>query len=155
MKTWIQNHLTEIILILAFLALVFVIAAVFQHTAPAAAGAEPSTLHPQISTLLSALEQVESAGNPDAIGDHGRSLGPLQITRPYWLDAGMPGHYDQVRDPRYARLTVIRYWRRYCPQALACADLQTLARTHNGGPNGPRKRATLNYWRRVQAAMHR
>ncbi len=37
--------------------------------------------------------------------------------------------------------------------ALAAADLETLARCHNGGPRGPTKRATEQYWLKVKENM--
>ncbi len=48
---------------------------------------------------------------------------------------------------------MVRYWRRYCPRALAQGDWQTLARVHNGGPRGHRKPATHAYWSKVRRAM--
>ena len=40
-----------------------------------------------LDLLLDAVGQVESGGNPHAVGDGGRSLGPYQITSAYWADA--------------------------------------------------------------------
>ena len=34
-----------------------------------------------------AIKQVESSGNENAVGDNGRSIGPLQIQRSYYNDA--------------------------------------------------------------------
>lgn len=98
---------------------------------------------------------MESGNNPDAVGDGGASLGPLQIMRGYWADSRTPGQYEQVRDRQYAERVCVGYWRRYCPQALAAGDWETLARTHNGGPKGATKTATLVYWRRVEAELNR
>lgn len=113
--------------------------------------------HPTLERLLDALEQVESGGEPDrgrdAAGDGGRSLGPLQIQRAYWLDAGVEGRYEDCREPEYARRVVIAYWRRWCPKALEQLDARTLARVHNGGPRGDRKDSTLAYWRRVRQEL--
>lgn len=106
-----------------------------------------------VERLLDAMEWVESNGNPAAVGDGGRSIGPLQIQRAYWSDAGVPGRYDQVRDRAYARRVVRAWWRRHCPAALAAGDLERLARCHNGGPAGHRKPATRAYWGKVRAAM--
>jgi len=38
----------------------------------------------------------------------------------------------------------------YAPKAVKTLDFQTLARIHNGGPNGHNKQVTLNYWLRVK-----
>lgn len=112
---------------------------------------------PTLDDFLCALRKVETGGQPnggrDALGDGGRSLGPLQIGRAYHADARITGQYDQVRDYAYACRVAVSYWRRYCPAALAAGDWETLARTHNGGPCGPSKQATVGYWRKVRAAM--
>lgn len=107
-----------------------------------------------VSDLLDAMQQVESGSRTavwsSVIGDAGRSLGPLQIQRSYWKDAGLPGRYDQVQGREYARRVAIAYWRRYSPGALARGDLQRLARIHNGGPAGWRYPATWSYWMKVK-----
>ena len=103
--------------------------------------------------LLDAIRQVETGGESDpanAVGDGGRSLGPYQITRAYWRDSGVPGQYQWVRNKAYAERVMIAYWQRHCPSALARHDWQTLARVHNGGPNGPWEWRTISYWRRAR-----
>ena len=112
-----------------------------------------------LNCLLAAIRQVESKGDDNAVGDGGDSIGPYQIQLPYWTDGG--GDAGRYRlDAWFAdRCTpiILGYWRRYCPRALAGGDLQTLARTHNGGPKWhatPKRRAaTAEYWRKVRAAM--
>jgi len=116
-------------------------------TAPAAS---------DLRQLLDAIRQVETGGKADpanAVGDGGRSLGPYQITRAYWRDSGVPGKYQQVRSKAYAERVMTAYWKRYCPTALARGDWQTLARVHNGGPNGRSEQRTSSYWRRVREQM--
>lgn len=103
-----------------------------------------------------ALRTVETGGHPDparAVGDNGRSIGPYQISRAYWLDSRVPGKWTDVRDRRYAERVIAAYMRRYCPIAWSRRDWQTLSRIHNGGPAGYRRRATLGYWSRVQRSM--
>jgi len=107
--------------------------------------------------LLDAIRHVETGGERnggrDAIGDNGRSIGPYQIGRAYWLDSRVPGSWDDCRDTAYAERVMAAYWARYCPAALSANDMETLARVHNGGPSGHRKQATTGYWRKVKAAM--
>jgi hypothetical protein len=103
----------------------------------------------ELRPLLDSIRQVESGGDPTKVGDGGRSIGAYQIQWAYWKDSGVPGRYEQVRDPRYAERVMLAYWQRYCPESLARKDYQTLARVHNGGPTGTRKSATLPYWRKV------
>ena len=101
-----------------------------------------------------ALHQVETSGRHGAIlGDNGRSLGPLQISRAYHADSRVAGSYEQVTDLAYARRVATAYLKRYAPQAWAQGDIETLARVHNGGPAGARKPATLPYAEKVRRAM--
>jgi len=102
-----------------------------------------------IELLLSAMVIVESGGNPNAVGDGGKSIGPLQIQYAYWKDSGVGGEYKQCKDLEYAKRVVRAYWKRYCPKALKQGDLQTLARVHNGGPRGHKIKATRVYWSKV------
>jgi hypothetical protein len=100
-----------------------------------------------------ALHQVETSGRHGAIlGDNGRSLGPLQISRAYHADSRVAGSYEQVTDLAYARRVATAYLKRYAPQAWAQGDVETLARVHNGGPAGARKQATLPYADKVRRA---
>lgn len=101
------------------------------------------------------LSDVESGGNDQAVGDGGRSLGRYQIGRLYWQDAGSPGVYNDVTDPAFAESVMLAYWRRWCPDALAALDYETLARVHNGGPRGSSKQSTLPYWRKVQERLQK
>jgi hypothetical protein len=101
-----------------------------------------------------ALHQVETSGRHGAIlGDNGKSLGPLQISRAYWKDARVGGSYEQVTDLAYARRVATAYLQRYAPAAWEAGDVETLARIHNGGPSGHRKAATLGYAEKVRRAM--
>jgi hypothetical protein len=98
-----------------------------------------------------ALHLVETSGRHGPIlGDNGRSLGPLQISRAYFTDSRVGGTYEQVTDLGFARKVVTAYLQRYAPKAWAAGDVVTLARIHNGGPAGARKAATVNYGAKVQ-----
>jgi len=104
--------------------------------------------------FIVAIHQVETGGRLGAmVGDNGRSLGPLQISRKYWEDSGVPGAYQNVTNLAYATRVVTAYLKRHAAAAFASGDLERLARVHNGGPQAHRKKSTLGYWRRVQAAM--
>jgi len=109
------------------------------------------------SEFLAALRQVETGSEPnggrDSVGDSGRSKGPYQIGLAYFKDSGVAGTWDDVRDRAFAERVMFAYWKRYCPAALASNDFETLARTHNGGPKGAARNATLGYWRKVSALL--
>jgi len=97
-----------------------------------------------------ALHLVETSGRQGPIlGDNGRSLGPLQISRAYLTDSRVGGTYEQVVDLGFARKVVTAYLKRYAPQAWAAGDVVTLARIHNGGVNGAKKTATIKYGEKV------
>jgi hypothetical protein len=97
-----------------------------------------------------ALHLVETSGRQGPIlGDNGRSLGPLQISRAYFTDSRVAGTYEHVVDLPFARRVVSAYLQRYAPKAWAAGDVETLARIHNGGPRGDRKQATINYGKKV------
>ena len=97
-----------------------------------------------------ALHLVETSGRQGPIlGDNGRSLGPLQISRAYFTDSRVGGTYEQVTDLGFARRVVSAYLQRYAPKAWAAGDVVTLARIHNGGPAGANKAATVNYGAKV------
>lgn len=101
-----------------------------------------------------ALHHVETSGRLGPIkGDDGAAFGPLQIHRAYWQDSGVPGQYSDCADLTYSRRVVTAYLRRYARDAWDRADAMALARVHNGGPSGAKKRATLAYGRKVLNAM--
>ena len=126
----------------------FIYAFIITITPPAVWAEEPD-----LTAFFHALAQVESNHNDDAIGDGGASIGRYQIQRPYWIDSRIPGSYEQVRDKAYAERVMRAYWKRYCPKAYHSRDYETMARIHNGGPRGNKKKATIPYWNKVKEAM--
>ena len=143
-------------MILAALALALLAPATLAGPAEGA-DRSPARDDPAIELVLDAIRVVETGGEPnggrDATGDRGRSIGPYQIQRAYWIDSGVAGRWEDCRDVEYARRVVKAYWQRYCPRALAQADLEVLARVHNGGLSGHRKAGTLGYWRKVELEL--
>jgi hypothetical protein len=106
--------------------------------------------------FIQAVHQVETGGRLGPIlGDAGRALGPFQIHRSYWKDSGLPGRYEDCANYEYAVKVMTAVLNRYAPKAVASQDLKTLARVHNGGPQGAKRTATLKYWERVRRAYER
>eukprot|EP00850_Spirogloea_muscicola_P013831 SM000096S24860 [mRNA] locus=s96:101630:108529:- [translate_table: standard] len=130
----------------------------------------------ELRPLLNALRFVESSNRvlvPD--GDAGASIGPYQISEEYHRDAWRnKSHvWTKCRDLEHAETTVVNYWLKYCPEAVATHDWETLAKTHNGtdykevqspacfrstavlekdnisGPQGPIRPNTVYYWSKV------
>lgn len=110
--------------------------------------------------FFKALHQVESSGRTGrVIGDHGRALGPLQIHREYFNDAAeydksLGNNYNRVTDLEFAKRVVSAYLNRYAPKAVAKNDFKTLARVHNGGPNGHKVAATVKYWSKIEQNLN-
>tara|TARA_Y100000310_G_scaffold122419_1_gene121089 strand:+ start:795 stop:1172 length:378 start_codon:yes stop_codon:yes gene_type:complete len=101
-----------------------------------------------------ALHKVETNGRVGAIrGDKGAALGPYQIHRGYWKDSRVKGNYSQCASLTYSRKVATAYLKRYAPKSWASGNCKVLARVHNGGPKGYRKKSTLKYWRKIQEAM--
>lgn len=108
--------------------------------------------------LLDAIRAVESGGDDDAVGDNGNAIGAYQIWRVYWQDAtdwceAIEGSYEDCKQRAYAERIIVAYWHRYARAALRSGDRETLARVHNGGPQGARKKATLKYWTKVSGKL--
>lgn len=107
---------------------------------------------------------VESGGNlHPRDGDNGRSIGPYQISRPYWQDSKVGGSYQRCREKDYSERVMKEYWKRHAPQTYRkvisgrgnIRDFEKLARIHNGGPRGHMKPQTTKYWKKVHAQMRR
>lgn len=107
-----------------------------------------------LDRVLDAIRIVETGGEKDpseAVGDNGKSIGPFQISRAYWQDAidhdpSIGGVYADCKDEAYARQIVRAYLCRY----VKTWDDQTVARTHNGGPSGAKRKSTIKYWQKVR-----
>lgn len=114
-----------------------------------------------ITMLLPLLAQIESSNNPNAIGDGGRAIGLYQIHNVYWTDGieymKVDWPYKRAYDPKYAEQVVrsylTRYGKHYERVTGKKATLEVLARIHNGGPNGWKKKATLKYWQKIERLM--
>ena len=107
-----------------------------------------------LSKIIAALVMVESGGDPGLVGDHGRALGALQIHQEVIQDVnriyGTQYTHRSALAPRHARRICELYVRHYAGPG---ASPERIARIWNGGPGGPRKPATVFYWRRVKARL--
>jgi len=122
----------------------------------AAAGEEgscPPAQRTEIEILLDVLACVESSNDPNAVGDGGRALGLYQIHRAYWEDGtrllGVNWPYRDALNPERARCVV----RAYLLHHGANRTLTDMARIHNGGPIGHRRRGTLSYAQKVSQLL--
>lgn len=109
--------------------------------------------------ILHAIRLVESSDRDDVPdGDNGAAIGPYQLHREYWQDAvrfqpELGGTYDDCRRRDYAERVIAVYMQHYVPEAWASNDAEVIARTHNGGPLGSTRDATLGYWQRVATRL--
>lgn len=119
---------------------------------------------------LDAIRQVETGGCPNegrgARGDNGNALGPYQIWRIYHTDAAerdraLTDYQRCLNDKAYSERVVRAYMLRYCREQVdrldagkgTLADIERVARVHNGGPRGHTKKATAAYWAKVRRAL--
>lgn len=110
--------------------------------------------------LLDAIAWVESKNNPSAIGDGGEAVGAYQIHKIYVDDInrilGRKAYiYEDRYDPKKSRTMVITYLHHYVTeQRIGRAfTYEDMARIHNGGPNGWKKKSTKKYWKKVENQM--
>lgn len=107
----------------------------------------------EFDRFFSALIWVESRGNSQARGDYGRSHGPAQIGRSYFLDAlevDPTLKWEMVYTVEGSQKIFRAYMKRW---KVPETDFERMARVHNGGPKGHLKPATLRYWRKIQKEM--
>ncbi len=113
-----------------------------------------------------AVIHVESKGKKNAIGDQGRSHGLAQISVKYYIDAAKqlkrhgiapPPYAVAVKDYYWVKQLIRAYMEKFCPDALAKGDYETMARVHNAGPRGAKSPAkiiaTNEYVRHIREAL--
>ena len=105
--------------------------------------------------LMDAIAAVES--DRGATSANVYQLQPVSV-RDVRRSTGPRIMFEQaVGDPAVARACIEAYWDyygdRYYLLTQKRADAQVLARIHNGGPDGWRRRCTRAYWIRVRAEL--
>jgi len=64
-----------------------------------------------------------------------------------------------VLDRDKSEMMMFLYWKHYgylaCKQTKVLPTYETLARIHNGGPDGWRKQCTVSYWLRVKKELEK
>jgi hypothetical protein len=116
-----------------------------------------------VQNLVDAIAVVETGGefSPDrSVGDGGLSRGRFQIGKAFWLDSGVKATYQEAwSNPLIGQQVMLAYWARYSGvkrglnTPITMATAEWMARTHNGGPKGYRKQATVKYWRKVKTTL--
>lgn len=111
--------------------------------------------------LIQALIQVESGGRDDIVGDSGQAVGCLQLHKAYWIDGcknlGVDWPYSKAVERKKAiavtRAYLTKAGKLYEKKTGQKATLEVLARIHNGGYNGYKKKGTENYWKKVEQCL--
>ena len=111
-----------------------------------------------IAILIPLLIQIESGGRVDAIGDNGLAVGILQLHEIYVQDVNRIWGTEYTPQDRYnarksAEITILYlwYWGKHYERTTGNrATLEVLAKIHNGGCYGYKKKATEKYWEKVE-----
>lgn len=109
-----------------------------------------------LQILIPILMMIESGGDPNAIGDEGRSVGVLQISEAVVNDVNRvygthftPEDRKDVDKSRRICELYLRHW------AKDFDSLEAMARIWNGGPRGHIRPCTLKYWLKVKAILEK
>jgi len=109
--------------------------------------------------FMDAICEVESNGDCSKIGKVGE-IGCYQIRECFWIDAleqdpSIGGVYEDCINKEYAEKVMLAYWERYATEKILGREptFEDLARIHNGGPNGCKKKATVVYWLKVKQCL--
>jgi len=112
------------------------------------------------SDLIDAIEQVESGGRENAVGDNGKALGCMQIWKCVWDDVKdneeLNGYeYKDVSQRKVAHIVFRLYMKRYATKKRLgrTPTFEDMARIWNGGPSGWKKKSTLKYWKKVKKEL--
>lgn len=114
-----------------------------------------------IMTLLPAIAKVESDNNPSAIGDKGAAVGIYQIHPAYVKDVNriantnfkLIDRYDVEKSKQMVTTYLWHYGKAYIQKTGKLPDFEVLARIHNGGPDGWKKKSTMRYWEKVKREL--
>ena len=104
--------------------------------------------------FIPALVQVESRGDPNALGKN-NDRGILQITPILVKEvnriSGLAYTHDDAWDPEKSIEMFYIIAQKYCPEH----DFEKMARIWNGGPRGHTKDYTIAYWNKVKNELDR
>ncbi|CAJ0939673.1 unnamed protein product, partial [Mesorhabditis belari] len=116
-------------------------------------------------SCIDCICQRESGCRKLGCADDGGSLscGYFQIKKPYYIDCGQPGKKAGesidtawkrcASDKGCSKLCVEKYVKRYKRNCSNKSQCETMARLHNGGPNGCKTTATIGYWNAIQKCI--
>lgn len=104
--------------------------------------------------LLPAIEQVESGGDPNAVGDKGKAVGILQIQPIMVRDCNrIAGESRWTMADRLDPDKSRAMFRVYSEHYSRGAGDEVVARRWNSGPTGDKKPVSVKYWNKVREQM--
>ena len=109
-------------------------------------------LHIYSKKLIQAIEQVESGGDCNAIGDNGQAVGCLQIWPIMVDDVNRISGRKYTYADRYSRQKSYEMFEIYMNHYCNGFTDEQIARCWNGGPKGYLKESTKVYWAKVKEA---
>ena len=101
------------------------------------------------NSFVAAIHQVETKGRFGHIVGKANEYGPLQITYKCWKDSGIKGKFDDCFEYDYSVIVLKSYLNKYGSSYIKDENWGALARIWNGGPDGCKKRETLEYAKKV------
>ena len=104
--------------------------------------------------LIQAIIQVESGGDPSAVGDNGEAVGILQIHKVMVDDCNRivgskKFSYEDRKDPDKSKEMFRIYTDHYTPDW----NPEKASRRWNAGPKGDKKSSSAGYWEKVKKIL--
>lgn len=101
--------------------------------------------------FVQTIGAIESNNNDLAVGDNGKSISRYQIQKAAFIDAkqfdkSIKFGYESLTNKNNALKVMTAYLNKYCPAAVRKNNFEIMAKTWNGGPNGPKNPNTKKYW---------
>tara|TARA_R100000501_G_C2603970_1_gene100282 strand:- start:35 stop:568 length:534 start_codon:yes stop_codon:yes gene_type:complete len=109
-----------------------------------------------IKLLIHSMIHVESRGNDSSFCKKENAVGCLQI-RPVMVKEvnrflrKLGNEKRYTLDERWSREKSIEMFRVWYNYRHSESTLEVIARSWNGGPRGPKRKSTLNYWKKVKS----
>lgn len=103
--------------------------------------------------FIEAINMVETGGKTGMIIGKHMELGALQVRKQCWKESGVKGKFTDCANKNYSIQVMTAYFNKHAKEALRTNNFEVLARRWNGGPNGDKKKVTINYWKRVKAFL--
>ena len=109
-------------------------------------------------SLMNAMIFVESRNKDSVIGDNGKAIGILQMHKIAVRSVNKILKKNDIDleysyDDRYSRQKTIEMYWIWRNAKHDSSNYETIARSWNGGPRGPKKTATIHYWNKVEKEM--